>query len=115
MTGGTTATSFVPVEDTSATAAPRWMNVVFLQGEEADAVLDMIEQVGPGMAIHHLSQWDYGDETRDAALVNGYVYNEIPQTPTDHVIGDKRPLSLRRAGVSPLSHRIPHRPGSPDR
>ena len=47
MTRGTTATSSVPAEDTSTTVAPRWMNVVFLQGEEADAVLDMIERVGP--------------------------------------------------------------------
>ena len=66
----------------------RWMSVVFLQGEEADAVLDMIDRIGPEAAIRHLSQWDYGNETRDAALVNGYVYDEIPQSPTDRVIRD---------------------------
>ena len=47
----------------------RWMSVVFPQGEEADFVLDMISMSGPDAAIRHLSQWDYGDETRDAALV----------------------------------------------
>ena len=88
MTRGTTA-SATSAEDSKTTVERRWMSVVFLQGEEADEVLDMIERVGPETAIHHLSQWDYGDETRDAALVNGYVYDEIPQTPTDRVIGDK--------------------------
>lgn len=67
----------------------RWMSVVFMQGEEADAVLDLIERSGPEAAIQHLSQWDYGDETRDAALVNGYVYDAIPQNPTDRVIRDE--------------------------
>lgn len=66
----------------------RWMSVVFLQGEEADIVLDMIDKSGPDAALHHLSQWDYGDETRDAALVNGYVYDEIPQSPTDRSVRD---------------------------
>lgn len=66
----------------------RWMSVIFLQGEEADAMLDLIGQNGSEAAIQHLSQWDYGDETRDAALVNGYVYDAIPQSPTDRVIRD---------------------------
>lgn len=61
-----------------------------MQGEDADAVLDMIDQSGPDAAVRRLSQWDYGDETRDAALVNGYVYDEIPQSPTDRVIRDDR-------------------------
>ena len=64
------------------------MSVVFLQGEEADAMLDLIDKNGAEAAIQHLSQWDYGDETRDAALVNGYVYDEIPQSSTDRVIRD---------------------------
>jgi hypothetical protein len=65
-----------------------WMSVVFLQGEDADAVLDMIDCDGVDTAIRHLSQWDHGGETRNAALVNGYVYNEIPQSPTDRVVSD---------------------------
>lgn len=67
----------------------RWMSIVFMQGEEADAVLDMIDNNGPESAIEHLSQWDLGDETRDAALANGYVYEDVPQSPTDRVIRDK--------------------------
>ncbi|WP_447943006.1 hypothetical protein [Microbacterium aurum] len=66
----------------------RWMSIVFMQGEEADDVLDMIDKDGPETAIQHLSRWDFGDETRDAALVNGYVYEEIAQSPADRVIRD---------------------------
>lgn len=67
----------------------RWMGIVFMQGEEANAVLDMTDKDGPGTAIQHLSQWDFGDETRDAALVNGYVYEKVPWSPTDRVVHDK--------------------------
>ena len=87
MTRGTTAAT-TPAENSKTTIERRWMSVVFLQGEEADAVLDMIERGGPKTVIHHLSQWDYGDETRDAALINGYVYDEIPQSATDRVLHD---------------------------
>ncbi|MGL4256664.1 MAG: hypothetical protein ACRCSL_10040 [Microbacterium sp.] len=70
-------------------AGQRWMSIVFMQGAEADTVLDMIDKGGSEIAIQYLSQWDFGDETRDAALVNGYVYDDIPQIPTDCVIRDK--------------------------
>lgn len=56
----------------------RYVSVVFLQGEEADRVLDLIKAGGPGAAIDHLSAWDYGEETTQAALVNGYVYDTPP-------------------------------------
>lgn len=67
----------------------RWMSIVFVQGEEADVLLDMIDNNGPESAIEYLSQWDFGDETKDAALANGYVYEDVPQSPTDRVIRDK--------------------------
>lgn len=56
----------------------RWLNVVFLQGDEADAVLDLIDRSGADAAIEHLKGWDYGDETTEAALENGYVYDDQP-------------------------------------
>lgn len=56
----------------------RWISVVFLQGEEADQVLDVIERDGTTAAIEHLAGWDYGEETTQAALENGYVYDEPP-------------------------------------
>ena len=70
------------------TAEPRWISVVFLQGDEADAVIGMIDLRGAIAAIEHLQQWDYGDETIDAALTNGYVYDRIPAGRTDRIIED---------------------------
>lgn len=63
----------------------RWISVVFLQGGEADPVLEMIERQGSDAAIEFLAGWDAGDETVDAALENGYVYDNPPQTPADRV------------------------------
>lgn len=55
-----------------------FINVVFLQGEEADRVLDIITTQGADAAIGHLAGHDFGDETLDAALENGYVYDQPP-------------------------------------
>ncbi|MDQ0575222.1 hypothetical protein [Agromyces albus] len=70
------------------TPAFRWISVVFLQGEEGDAVLEMIDHAGPGAAIEYLQQWDFGDETTEAALENGYVYDAIPAGSTDRTTTD---------------------------
>lgn len=56
----------------------RWVSVVFLQGEEADQVLDIIEREGTDAAIEHLTGYDFGEETTQAALENGYVYDRPP-------------------------------------
>lgn len=56
----------------------RWVNVVFLQGSEADEVLDLIDVEGVQAGIAHLAQWDFGDETTGAAVVNGEVYDQLP-------------------------------------
>ena len=56
----------------------RWVNVVFLQGPEADEVLDLIDVEGVQAGIAHLAQWDFCDETTGAAFVNGEVYDELP-------------------------------------
>ncbi|GAA2843511.1 hypothetical protein FB468_0590 [Leucobacter komagatae] len=58
--------------------AHRYVSVVFLQGEEAGRVLDLIGADGTDAAIDHLAGWDYGEETMQAALVNGYVYDTPP-------------------------------------
>lgn len=57
----------------------RWIGVVFLQGEEADDVLNMIDRDGAVPAIGYLKNWDYGTETTGAAMENGDVY-DIPPT-----------------------------------
>ena len=64
----------------------RWINVVFLQGEDADEVLDLIDRDGTAAALEHLAGYDYGDETTQAALENGYVYDKPPTGPLDRVI-----------------------------
>lgn len=64
----------------------RWISVVFLQGEEADEVLELIDRDGPHAGIEHLTGWDYGTETTDAALVNGYVYDEPPTSLLDRTL-----------------------------
>lgn len=64
----------------------RWLSVVFLQGEQADQVLDLIDREGTDAAIEHLSRWDYGLETTDAALENGYAYDTPPAGPLDRTV-----------------------------
>lgn len=94
------------------TVARRWVSVVFLQGEEADEVLDLVDRDGTDAAIQHLRGWDYGAETTDAALENGYVYDEPPTGPLDRVVTDgdytltynaaMGHVSLLRAHTTPL-------------
>lgn len=56
----------------------RWVGIVFLHGEEVDRVLDLIDREGAEAGIEHLSGWDCGDETTDAALQNGDVHDRAP-------------------------------------
>lgn len=56
----------------------RWVGIVFLQGEDADRALDLIDAQGIEAGIDHLSQWDYGAETTNAAMVNGDVHDSAP-------------------------------------
>lgn len=74
------ATEEVPVR--------RWISVVFLQGSEADEVLDMIDRDGPDAAMEYLKNWDYGDETTDAAMENGHVYDLPPAGMLDREVRD---------------------------
>ena len=54
----------------------RWISVVFLQGDEADEVLDLIDAQGVDAAFEYLAGYDYGDETVEAAIANGHVYDK---------------------------------------
>lgn len=72
----------------AAGVARRWVSVVFLQGEDADQVLDIIDRDGPEAAMNHLAGWDYGAETTDAALSNGHVYEKIPTTGLDQMAAE---------------------------
>lgn len=74
------------IDEGGGVAASRWINVVFLQDEDASELLAMIDREGEAAAIQYLRQWDFGDETTDAALVNGYVYDRIPVGSADRTI-----------------------------
>lgn len=65
-------------ESPEALGAGRWISVVFLQGDDADHVLTLIYEQGTDAAIEYLAGYDFGDETVEAALANGYVYDEPP-------------------------------------
>lgn len=64
----------------------RWISVVFLQGDEADRPLHILGELGHVDAVDYLAQWDYGDETTDAAMENGYVYDEPGEGTNDRVM-----------------------------
>ena len=73
-----------PPEQTVPERAPsRWISVVFLDGDEADKVLDLIARRGTDAAIEHLAGHDYGDDTTRDALENGYVYDTVPEGALD--------------------------------
>lgn len=74
-----------PAPAISAAPGARWISVVFLQGSEADEALDLIDREGTDAAIEHLTGFDYGEETVQAALENGYVYDEPPRGTLDKV------------------------------
>ncbi|XPP25605.1 MAG: hypothetical protein ACNYNX_08095 [Leucobacter sp.] len=67
-------------------AVSRWVSVVFLQGQEADEVLAIIDRDGVDAAIEHLAGFDMGEETTQAALVHGYLYDTIPTGPLDRTV-----------------------------
>lgn len=74
---------------TSTQHAQRWLNVVFLQGDDATRALDLVDRYGAQFAIRRLRRHDRGDETTEAALVDGYIYDTIPTCPTDHITEDR--------------------------
>jgi len=91
----------------------RWVSVVFLQGEEADQVLDVIDHEGIDAGLEHLRGWDYGDETTGSALENGHVYDldQLPTSPLDREAsgGDYRMVYSAQMGHVALyrQHTIP--------
>lgn len=74
--------------DEASQTVSRWINVVFMQGQEADEVLDIIDADGVLAGLNHLKSWDFGDETTSAAMENGYVYDAPPSGPLEHELRD---------------------------
>lgn len=71
----------------AATPEPRrrWISVVFLDGSEADKVLDLIHASGADAAIERLAGYDHGEDTTQDALANGYVYHAPPRGALDRM------------------------------
>ncbi|MBU8577600.1 hypothetical protein [Brevibacterium luteolum] len=111
--------------ETAEVDAPaiRWVNVVFLQGGDADAVLWLIDRDGPDAAIDHLRGYDYGSESTDAAMEHGYVYDNPPVHALDKeaVSGaytmiynpDLGHVALYRQHPIPPEDRLPAEPPAP--
>ncbi|MGN6035891.1 hypothetical protein ACP6NG_10945 [Brevibacterium casei] len=55
----------------------RWVTVVFLQGEDADRMLERIEQDGTDAVIEELRGFDHGEETTRAAESKGHVTENL--------------------------------------
>ena len=66
-------------------------------------MLTIIDRDGTDAAIEHLAGFDMGEETTQAAFVNGYVYNTIPTGPLDHTT---------TTGVYTLTYNHDHGDGS---
>ena len=66
----------------------QWVTVVFLQGDEAEQVLDLIDRGDLDDALSQLCGYDYGDETANAALANGHVYDEPPTNVNSQRVDD---------------------------
>lgn len=66
----------------------RWVSVCFLPGDDAEEVLQMIDQEGIDAALGYVKNWDYGDETTHAALENGHVYDHLPTGSLEHEVRD---------------------------
>lgn len=52
-------------------------SIVFMQGDDAAEPLDILNSEGADAAVEYLAQWDYGDETLEAARINGHTYSQI--------------------------------------
>lgn len=87
----------------------RWINVVFLQGDEAVRPLRILGELGHVDAVDYLAQWDYGEETTQAALENGYVYDEPGEGTNDRVMmsGDYALVVNPHVGYVSLLRRHP--------
>ena len=94
----------------------RWVSVVFLQGDEADRPLRILGELGHVDAVDYLAQWDYGDETTDAAMENGYVYDEPGEGTNDRVMrsGDYALVVNAQLGYVSLLRRHVTTPAEPD-
>ena len=56
----------------------KYLEIVFIQNEEAETPLKILEEQGENAAMNYLRQWDYGDD-------NGEIYDRNPGGSGDSV------------------------------
>ena len=59
--------------------AAKYVEVMFAQGDDASELFDLLDAYGWDALIDRLTDWDYGQETEDAAVVNGDIYDGLPK------------------------------------
>ena len=59
--------------------ASKYVGIVFAQGDDAAEMFDLLDAYGWDALIDRLADWDFGQETEDAAVVNGGIYDGLPK------------------------------------
>ena len=54
----------------------KFQEIVFIQGEEAEEPLNILDSEGESAALQYLAQWNYGEN-------DGEIYDEIPAGSND--------------------------------
>ena len=69
----------VPLTARVVPDAAKYVEIMFAQGDDASELFDLLDSHGWDALIDRLSDWDYGQETEDAAVVNGDIYDGLPK------------------------------------
>ena len=69
----------VPMTARVVPNASKYVAIMFAQGEATVELYDLLDSDGWDALIDRLTDWDYGRETEDAAVVNGDIYDELPK------------------------------------
>ena len=69
----------VPLSVRVVPDAPKYVMIVFMQGDDAAEMFDLLDAYGWDALIDRLTDWDYGQETEDAAAVNDEIYDGLPK------------------------------------
>ena len=69
----------VPMTARVVPNASKYVAIMFAQGEDTAELYDLLDSDGWDALIDRLTDWDYGQETEDAAVVNGDIYDELPK------------------------------------
>lgn len=55
----------------------KYLEVVFMQGDDAFELFDLLDSHGWDALIDRLTDWDYWQKTEDAAVINGFIYDGL--------------------------------------